>query len=336
VDTPRPSPRTNRTRRVPHPVLIGHAASLSQDAHDPSLLRLRTVDRELAALLRAAGAPARDGRETVVVLAGDHGVWYGEYFERARGARLEAVRPALRFILPPGLLAQRPEYARALAANAGRLATPLDVHATLAELLGMLRPPRDGARRAGAEERKRSADPAGRSLLAPLPPARGCAGAGVAVEHCACAEVAVLPPAALLASEPQALARLALRSMQREIARGVGREPAGSATRCVALELAGVDAAERLRSEVAAGALRADGVMRLRFRTRGGAGFGEESFEALLLRTLPPLREGLPPGHPLIDAQLPLVSLRVGLGYSEEAGVFEQARARTVRPKSGR
>ena len=76
--------------------------------------------------------------------------------------------------------------------------------------------------------------------------------------------------------------------------------------------------------------------MRLRFRTRGGAGFGEESFEALLLRTLPPLREGLPPGHPLIDAQLPLVSLRVGLGYSEEAGVFEQARARTVRPKSGR
>jgi len=30
VDTPRPSPRTDRTRRVPHPVLIGHAASLSQ------------------------------------------------------------------------------------------------------------------------------------------------------------------------------------------------------------------------------------------------------------------------------------------------------------------
>ena len=30
MDTPRPSSRTNRTRRVPHPVLIGHAASLSQ------------------------------------------------------------------------------------------------------------------------------------------------------------------------------------------------------------------------------------------------------------------------------------------------------------------
>ena len=29
VDAPRPSPRTNRTRRVHHPVLIGHAASLT-------------------------------------------------------------------------------------------------------------------------------------------------------------------------------------------------------------------------------------------------------------------------------------------------------------------
>ena len=30
VSSPRaPSPRTNRTRRVPHPVLIGHAASLT-------------------------------------------------------------------------------------------------------------------------------------------------------------------------------------------------------------------------------------------------------------------------------------------------------------------
>jgi hypothetical protein len=30
VDTPRPTPRTNRTRRVPHPVLIGHAFAGSQ------------------------------------------------------------------------------------------------------------------------------------------------------------------------------------------------------------------------------------------------------------------------------------------------------------------
>ena len=32
MDTPRPLPRTNRTRRVPYPVLIGHAASLARSA----------------------------------------------------------------------------------------------------------------------------------------------------------------------------------------------------------------------------------------------------------------------------------------------------------------
>ena len=32
MDTPRPSPRTNRTRRVPHPVLIGQASSRQRNA----------------------------------------------------------------------------------------------------------------------------------------------------------------------------------------------------------------------------------------------------------------------------------------------------------------
>ena len=32
---PAPNPRTNRTRRVPHPVLIGHAASLTPYASTP-------------------------------------------------------------------------------------------------------------------------------------------------------------------------------------------------------------------------------------------------------------------------------------------------------------
>ena len=45
MDTPRPSPRTNRTRRVPHPVLIGHAASLLQDFRTAiGVLRARPYD----------------------------------------------------------------------------------------------------------------------------------------------------------------------------------------------------------------------------------------------------------------------------------------------------
>ena len=54
-DTPRPSPRTNRTRRVPHPVLIGHAASLTSYKSDTParrVLRRRAVGQRGA---RGAG-----------------------------------------------------------------------------------------------------------------------------------------------------------------------------------------------------------------------------------------------------------------------------------------
>ena len=42
----RPPPRTKWTRRVPHPVLIGHAASLEQVDESPVLIDtgLRTLD----------------------------------------------------------------------------------------------------------------------------------------------------------------------------------------------------------------------------------------------------------------------------------------------------
>jgi len=45
VDTPRPPPRTNRTRRVPHPVLIGHAASLTPYQSDTPPSPRRAVTR---------------------------------------------------------------------------------------------------------------------------------------------------------------------------------------------------------------------------------------------------------------------------------------------------
>ena len=49
MDTTRPSPRTNRTRRVPHPVLIGYAASLSQvrESWKPHFVRIG-ADRQLS------------------------------------------------------------------------------------------------------------------------------------------------------------------------------------------------------------------------------------------------------------------------------------------------
>ena len=43
VDTPRPSPRSNRTRRVTHPVLIGHAAGPPGRHLGPTPLPARAV-----------------------------------------------------------------------------------------------------------------------------------------------------------------------------------------------------------------------------------------------------------------------------------------------------
>jgi len=57
VDTPRPSPRTDRTRRIPHPVLIGHAAS-SQALRDHAAAATREGDRWRVEARGAQGALA--------------------------------------------------------------------------------------------------------------------------------------------------------------------------------------------------------------------------------------------------------------------------------------
>ena len=60
MDTPRPSPCTNRTRRVPHPVLIGHAASLSQAAALREELASASARLKEATARADAAAAARD------------------------------------------------------------------------------------------------------------------------------------------------------------------------------------------------------------------------------------------------------------------------------------
>jgi len=73
VDTPRPSPRTNRTRRVPHPVLIGHASARPglrrRGAHDAQLLalwdRARVRGARPSALMDPPHARDRFTRATV-------------------------------------------------------------------------------------------------------------------------------------------------------------------------------------------------------------------------------------------------------------------------------
>ena len=57
VVPPPPLFRTNRTRRVPHPVLIGHAASLSQVVKTRAMTGISTSPIEAARCIMRTGGP---------------------------------------------------------------------------------------------------------------------------------------------------------------------------------------------------------------------------------------------------------------------------------------
>lgn len=54
------------------------------DGHEASLLRIRTIDRSLERFLMDIKAlEVAEGGELAIVLCGDHGVWYGKYYEES-------------------------------------------------------------------------------------------------------------------------------------------------------------------------------------------------------------------------------------------------------------
>jgi hypothetical protein len=86
VDTPRPSPRTNWTRRVPHPVLIGHAASLASLRPRPFTHPSKSA--RAAGRLRRRGCPrlAIDARHHHLSRAAEPGSGPPPYQGRGPGA----------------------------------------------------------------------------------------------------------------------------------------------------------------------------------------------------------------------------------------------------------
>jgi len=54
------------------------------DGHEASLLRIRTIDRSLEKFISDIKAREdAEGGELAVVFCGDHGVWYGKYYEES-------------------------------------------------------------------------------------------------------------------------------------------------------------------------------------------------------------------------------------------------------------
>ena len=274
------------------------------DAHEPTLRRVRSIDAPLASLIRrltlprhttgvpgegagvrrsggagtrgdgGAGGRGRAGigaRETVVVLAGDHGMSYGEFYEKSSAAKLDVKRPSIHLLLPRAMLRRAPDVAANLAGNTLKLTTPFDVHATLLHLLelhGSISPqlpstpagPTSASAYAGEAV---SGSGWGKSLLAAHPPARRCVEAGVPLQHCACVEMTRATTEQLNSTLFRSLASLGTDHINLLVERatsGRGHEgkvagPAvgiggNGSSRCLRLEVIKVDGAHLLDTPV--------------------------------------------------------------------------------------
>ena len=284
------------------PVMVYMAV---MDAHEPTLRRVRSIDAPLASLIRRltrprhttgvpgegvgvrrpggagmrgdGGAGGRGGagseaRETVVVLAGDHGMSYGEFYEKSSAAKLDVKRPSIHLLLPRAMLRRAPDVAANVAGNTLKLTTPFDVHATLLQLLDLHRsitpplpstPANPTSASAYAGEAV-SGSGWGKSLLAAHPPARRCVEAGVPLQHCACVEMTRATTEQLNSTLFRSLASLGtdhINSLveRATLGRGHDGKVAGSAmgiggnessSRCLHLELIKVDGAHLLDTPV--------------------------------------------------------------------------------------
>lgn len=165
-----------------HQVLIGYleefwstyadaprrwAAVNTMVAHEHFMLRLPSLDADLAALLlRMASSVLRD---TVMILLSDHGT-HGIWYNHFAVGQAEHRSPALLLLLPAGFAQAHPAADAALRRNQRRRVTAYDLHATLRHLADWPTMPRP------SEEAT--------SLFTDLPDERTCETARVPAEWC--------------------------------------------------------------------------------------------------------------------------------------------------------
>ena len=262
--------------------------------------RVRSIDASLAALLRrvmSATVTTPTERETIVILCGDHGMSYGDFYERSRAARLDVKRPFLQVLVPHSMLKRVPDINAFLLANTLKLTTPYDVHASLLHLLQMhnsLVPLTTALSTPGAAIGPKNAKKwggrgdylgmgYGKSLLDAHPAARRCEEAGVPAQFCACTQMAPATAAQLKSPLFKALAALATRWINMRVVQATSAVVYGAAssrserqggddvfgdsakTSCKTLHLSRVRRGEVLQTEVMGGNMSGDALIQLSF-----------------------------------------------------------------------
>ena len=256
------------------------------DAHEPSLLRARQIDIELRDLLRSLLRRAVL-REILIVLCGDHGVWYGEFYEDTKAGRLESKLPALFLLVPDEFAYQNAAMAAFAMHNQPKLTTPYDVHATLRHVINMHR----------IGEGTPSSSPHALSLMDSFPATRTCQDANILLEHCACTEFAPFDEELLNGLQLRSLGGWAVEHINEGVENSTSGGLAEKKTSCVQLEFGSNLRADSLETELLDDEVEGDSLVIIKLTTRGSALITNETFEAVFVRKLFPLKEGLRPGQ---------------------------------------
>ena len=143
----------------------------SEYSHD-QFSSIRLADEDLRSFLAELNSD-NILNNTLLVLMADHGARFQQVRESEQG-KYEERMPYFAFRFPPWFFKKYPQAERNLRANAQRITTPFDVHATLREIMNF-----SGVGSGSRVDR-------GISLLKEIPAERTCADASIEPHWCTC------------------------------------------------------------------------------------------------------------------------------------------------------
>ena len=156
---------------------------LAQYSHDSSK-HISWMDDELVKFLEEFKADESISSNTILVLFGDHGPRFSKLRKSIKGL-IQQRNAFFSVYLPPLFKSRYPNEYENLKANNDKLATPMDIHATLMNLINLEK---------GSNEKSSSIEKRDKSLFSKLSVDRTCDEAGIEPHYCACMKRTQLKP----------------------------------------------------------------------------------------------------------------------------------------------
>ena len=165
---------TKQFRDEPHFSLTFQVGQSHGDVNGPTWLD--KVNLEAIQKMEREGSL----NNTILIMFSDHGLRFG-YSRITTGATVQERLPFLVIVTPKWFRERHADLQHTLEENAYRLSTPFDIHATMVDILGMLK-----GKRSIYTDR-------GQSLFTPIPLDRTCSDASIGLHWCGCHDWTELP-----------------------------------------------------------------------------------------------------------------------------------------------